>query len=161
MLNVNELIGFGVGGGLGFAYWRVRATAQTHVGGTPRSFRITEMEYRDAIGGSDQCSGGVATASTGVAANGFDDELTTIWSSASTNVGVEWLAYEFIAPPVVAEIQIYAGTYSGQVVQIPEFVVEVSSNGVNWDVAATFSPGNTWTADGSGYRSTPKTFTMP
>lgn len=143
------------------AYWRIRATSQTHVSGTARSFRCAEIQFRTSISGADEAVGGTASASSGANPSGaFDDVVTTQWVAAVTTIG-EWIAYSFPEGKSIKEVVISVATYFGVVVQAPDFSVDSSFDGTTWVSVATFSPGNTWVSDGSGYASLPLTFTLP
>lgn len=72
---------------------------------------IAEMEMHSSIGGTDQCTGGTATASGNIgggfeADKAFDDNAATMWNSG-TPVGA-WLQYEFASAKTIAEYSIKA-----------------------------------------------------
>lgn len=72
---------------------------------------LAEIEMAATVGGSDQCSGGTASASSvnpgaDVAAKLFDDNNTTAW--AGTKGALDWVMYDFGVPVDVAEVRMRA-----------------------------------------------------
>lgn len=87
--------------------WRLNITANC---GDSYYLVVYEIEFREVIGGADQCAGGTATASaqysaTYSAAKAFDNDLSTSWvPPLYTTTG--WIQYEFAAPKEIAEYTI-------------------------------------------------------
>lgn len=102
MLEVNNLIGFGAGGGGAATHWRLAYGPSSGA----NYVQAMEAELRESIGGLDACSGGTASASsvylTYSADNAFDNNSASSWISTSTGSG--WLAYTFSAPIEIKQI---------------------------------------------------------
>lgn len=144
MLNLTELIGFGVGGENAHKHWRIYWTAPS----TPYDYaQVTEMEMRATHGGADQCNGGTATAyaSTGsyTPDKAFDNDSSALtgYSSGTASTG-GWLAYQFPVPVPVTEISWASSTifYKGNPTA---FDVQYSDDGLTWITRASFS-GLSW-----------------
>lgn len=78
-------------------YWRIRPFLAFN-GGTS-GFGIAEVEMKDVVGGTDQCSGGTASARTAFsgagAANAFDNSTSTVYSHNVAISQSDWLQYDF------------------------------------------------------------------
>jgi hypothetical protein len=72
---------------------------------TVTSSGLAEVEMRLTAGGADQCSGGVALANSGTAANAFDNSTGTLWNPSSTSLP-HTLLYQFASPKDIREIAI-------------------------------------------------------
>ena len=119
-----------------------------------------EIEMREFIGGSDQCTGGTASASTVydasyVAAYAFDNGAAEWCSKPLTwdaGIGVytvsEWIAYDFSVPRAVCQIAYTAASSVGgwgAYYSPRDFLVQYSDDGSNWYTAASFSGYASWT----------------
>ncbi|MDP3124614.1 MAG: discoidin domain-containing protein [Thiobacillus sp.] len=133
MLNLTELIGFGVGGGDAHLYWRLRLTA-----GSGAFFTMYEVEFRASAGGVDQCSGGTAFASYSnpsyPPANAFDNNGGSLWTTSRQLVG-DYIGYQFAAPVSVQQ----AGYTSYGVGPCDGLILEYSDDGT------TYTPYGEWT----------------
>lgn len=72
---------------------------------------LAELEFRATPGGSDQATGGTASASSiyagsFVASNAFDDNVSTFWIASSSGFG--WIQYAFASPVSVAQVLLRA-----------------------------------------------------
>lgn len=127
------------------AYWRILVYFNN--GSTATS--IAEVEMRPTPGGSDQCAGGTASASSTLAgypaSNAFNnDGGTTFWVSDSEPTC--WLQYAFAAPVMVQEITM-TSRGDGFVADNPKvFSVEYSDDGSNWNQAWGGVFTSAWTA---------------
>lgn len=116
-------------------YWRIKVTA-VNSGST---VSIGEIEMRELPGEVDLCSGGTASADSVyvsyIAANAFDNNLTTRWSNNAALPA--WIQYQFASPVEIGEVRIRApdaGNYaSAQMVK--DFVLEYSDDGSTWTQA--------------------------
>lgn len=89
-------------------YWRlIIQSAQDNT----TSPALAEIEMRATPSGSDQCSGGTASASSSFsgsfpASNAFDNNVSTLWSAGNTVDGqnAPWLQYQFASAVHVAEL---------------------------------------------------------
>lgn len=142
MLNLNELIGFGVGGDDAHLYWRLYFPT----GSGAETTIANEIEMRDVSGGADQCSGGTASASTVLggnsASNAFDNNPSeTRWQSG-TGFAAEWIQYHFATPVAVSEFA-YT-TYAviiGTAGAGPDAIeLQYSDNGVDFATLHSFTP---------------------
>ena len=99
------------------------------------------------VGGADQCTGGIATASSGTAANAFDNNTGT-WTSV-TETSPNWIAYEFASSVGVGELAITCadGTRAITAFSLQQYI------GASW-ITVFSASGQTWT---SGER---KTYTI-
>lgn len=85
---------------------------------------------RATVGGSDQCSGGAASASSTIAgspANAFDGNTSTEWTSSTFP---QWIKYTFASDVEVLEFTISSGTVSGD--SPKDFRLEYSDNDADW-----------------------------
>lgn len=106
-------------------YWALFVSGQSSLGGA----EVSEAEMRGAIGGPDLCSGGTASASSGTAANAFDNSNSTVWSSAAGR-GLHRLAYQFASAVEVVEVAVRTGTSPNY---LPPFAVLAwSDDGAAW-----------------------------
>lgn len=145
MFNRSFLVGCGVGGGMAHKFWRLYFITK---GSGADYASAYEIEMRATPGGSDQCTGGAATASSTdsvyVPGRAFDNNTGSVyaWISAA-GLANQWIAYEFPEPVSVAELW-YMPYYFGSVLYGPsEFSIEYSDNGSDWTRLKTFS-GLTW-----------------
>lgn len=78
-------------------YWRIRLDENQL--GSGSTLGLAEVEMKDTVGGSDQCTGGTGSARTVFggtsAANAFDNNNTTIYSSSGGTNNCEWIRYDF------------------------------------------------------------------
>ena len=143
MLEINQLIGFGVGDSVGHKFWRVRMTSSC----LGANFYVPELEFRDTAGGVDLCVGGTPLASSSLspsetALNGFDNNLGTSWVSATKTANVEWLGYSFLAPVDVKQL---VWENDSDIFSPTTFNLEYSDNGTDWFLKQSFS-GMDWNA---------------
>lgn len=131
-----------------FAYWRIVVTANN---GHASFCTIVNLELRENLGWVDQCSGGVALATSFANADNrpeyaFDNDPASKWTSANapTVPAPQALQYQFVAPVSVREIAI-TGAVAGQTTMAPrDFTVERSIDGVSWEIAGTFAGVAGW-----------------
>jgi hypothetical protein len=124
-------------------YWRVRALSTWSTYG----FSIAEMEMRTSVGGTDQCSGGTASAlsyfdGTTTPANGFDNSNSTIYNQGgSPKTDSEYLSYDFGSGVTKAIVEIAWRTRTGgnSFFAPRTGIVESSTDGINWLARWTFS----------------------
>jgi hypothetical protein len=94
------------------AFWRLDMLSSVY----GSYYSLAELEFRAAPGGSDQATGGTATASSvysGVSADyGFDNNTTTLYHTNGS--GHQWLAYQFALPVSVGRISILARADNAQ-----------------------------------------------
>jgi len=124
-------------------YWRINVTANN--GGAYLS--LNEIEFRAAVGGSDQCTGGTVLFSSqaggtdNAATNAFDNDQSSKWTSNSTPTG--YIGYQFASPVNVGQIAITA-TYPGQGSYAPKaFSLQYSDNGSDWMTIKELSTNET------------------
>lgn len=124
----------GGGGGGAFDRWRLRSRLLL------AGFTVFhEVEMRATPGGADQCTGGTASASStnggNVAANAFDNNSATAWSSAGATLP-QWLEYQFPSAVDVEELAILPGNLD----QVAVFEVQYYDE-ANWQTDWThFTP---------------------
>lgn len=126
------------------SYWRVQFFANSGGG----VYGLADMEMRATPSGSNQTSGGTASASSTFsglsAANAFDGNSATVWGNASGVALGHWLKYAFASPVTVAEIAIRSrndASYN----QGPTYgIVQFSDDNTNWTNAWNFST-TAWT----------------
>lgn len=132
--------------------WRVRCI--TTSGGF---FGLAAVQMRTVSGGADQCSGGVAgassTYSSGYLADfAFDGNSGTDWASATGGAG-NWLCYDFGAAKDIVEFVMTARSGEG------------SGAGTSWAFerwnVSTGTWETMWTASGSFADGETKVFTKP
>lgn len=154
MLNVNQLIGFGVGGSDNkHKFWRVNMP----VGGPSTYTYVTEITMASSAGGADQCNGGTPSASSSMGTHpptyAFNNVLSTsdYWQSGAD--GACWLQYEFLSPVSVAEftVSVYAAAPN---IGPSTIELQYSDDGITF--TTVFSTSATWTAG-----SITKTYTVP
>lgn len=122
-------------------YWRLNVTAN---GGDNSFLGIVEVEMRATVGGADQCSGGVASASSqydndnNSAARAFNNvAVDDGWYTPAT-VTSGWLRYQFVSPVEVLQYTIKAPVT--QPARAPrDWTLECSANGTVWAIADTQS----------------------
>ncbi|WP_257556399.1 phage tail protein [Sphingobium sp. CFD-2] len=122
------------------AYWRV-LMLNNHGDGSFTG--LSNIEMRDVQGGPNLATGGTASvsnASSGSAANVFDENSATSWvASGSTN---QWAQYHFADPVEIVEVLLYSGNING-IGRLPrDCKVQYSDDGSSWTDAFTF----TWDA---------------
>lgn len=136
------------------AYWRVKITKL--LADDALLAIIAELEFRATVGGADQSTGGTAFASTGAsAANAFDNNVNTVWQSATLvpfDPVLEHVGYQFAAPVSVNEIaiRVYDDALTTGVISPGSPVniqVQYSDDGVAY-TTAFFRIGVTWTEEG-------------
>lgn len=109
-----------------------------------------ELEFRAAIGGPDQATGGTPSASSTYGASysadkAFDGNAATLWSGIDGVLPAEWLQYEFPTPVDVKEV-VFTARNDGSANQSPRTGrLEVSLDGMAWLTVAEFSV-DAWSA---------------
>lgn len=125
--------------------WRIRSTASSDGLGF---LGVSEISMRTSIGGADECSGGTAyltnEAATATASNAFDDNNTSIATTASSLLP-QWIGYKFAAAKDIVEITIRsrADSFYGQAPK--DFTVEYW-DGSAYQVAYTGTGETGWTS---------------
>lgn len=71
-------------------YWRLHATS----GNGDPNMGVAEIEMRTSLGGADVTGTGTAAASSGTAANAFDNSNSTVWTTTS-GAYPHWISYDF------------------------------------------------------------------
>jgi hypothetical protein len=117
-------------------YWGLYVTARA---GSGNGVTVGEIEMRGTPGGADLCTGGTALGASSfghVAANAFDNSLTTIWHNAATGGARVLLGYDFVVAVDVVEVLLSmppAGVAYPASTYAPEFVWIVwSDDGTTW-----------------------------
>ena len=139
-------------------YWRIYEVSPTGGG-----LAIGQISMAATIGGSNQCVGGTATASSqygGYApSNSFDGNPSDFWSSNGGDVG-EWIAYQFPSPVDVLELVIFPRPdYLADKQGLRLFNLDYSDDGTTWTTfanwyAATWNAGTSQTFDVIGGNAT-------
>ena len=128
-----------------YKYWRIYITqgcpAETYT-------HYAEIEMRATLGGADQCTGGIATASSEYAgdyyaSNAFDDNVSSVWHTNVSNIIGEWIQYEFLTDVYVEEITMLARSTFGARTPIG-YILQASNNGVDWWDKITVSDSLCW-----------------
>lgn len=141
MLEVNNLIGFGVGGGDSHLYWRLNFPTPNASG----DIMITEIEMRAYAGGPDQCVGGTPSQSAcepGYCANVAFDNVITDTSTYWTRDPTGWIQYQFSSPVDVKQISMVVYAYyinAGP----PTIELQYSDTGSSFTTVGTWT-GITW-----------------
>ncbi len=124
-------------------YWGVRVT-DSFYNGSPNypQFYIAELDMRSSVGGSSEIGSGTAGASAGApAANAFDGNPATIYSSGNGNNLPIILFYDFGVPIVIEEMVMQAITGSPAASRSPTgFDVVYSDDGSTWTTLTSFFP---------------------
>lgn len=148
MLNVNELIGFGVGGVSPHRYWRIRNTALVMSGGTPVQFVCVELKWRNIAGGEISVGGtpfASSTATPYVASRAHDNVFSTVnnWQANVVAVG-EWIAYDFNSQilPSSLDFALYSGT-----LQLASIALDFSDNAANWTQHREYTGLSGWVSN--------------
>ena len=130
------------------AYWRIYVNVVD--GAVPSGVSFAELQFRATLEGGSLCVGGTPSASsnydgTHSAAQGFDNDSTTIWASAA---GVpQWLAYHLPTPSVVNQISIQAREDGGTYGQTPTgFTIQSSDDGITWNDEWSVNDSTGWAA---------------
>jgi hypothetical protein len=126
-------------------HWRVYITAGN---GSPYRI-IAEMEMRHQVGGSDDCNGGTASASSildaGFPASKAFDNFSgggNAWASDGVE-STSWLAYQFPSPIEIAEVSIWGSADGSQ--SIKDFQIQYSDDGTTWTTIASITNQTGWT----------------
>ena len=127
-----------------------------------RMVQVAEMQMRASVGGANQCSGGVASASAGsvnAPANAFDASTATYWQSDQGASGTRWLQYAFATAVSVEEIAVTWGPSSSGVAA--SAWLQWSDDGLAWTLLSPFigcfddAPGSTRVVNGFAPPSNP------
>jgi hypothetical protein len=81
--------------------WRVYVTEDTSFF---QSSLVAEITMATSVGGSDECTGGTASSSSGTAANAFDNNAGT-WCQFSAQAP-QWIEYQFATSKKILEFSI-------------------------------------------------------
>ena len=121
--------------------WRINISA----GNNASYVEITRLQMMSVIGGTTITTGGTASASSEYpgqpAADAFDTNDITWWSSASGANGIGWLEYQFASP--VSIVQYKVKTNSGATYAPKSWTFEYY-NGSSWSVVNTQSNEVGW-----------------
>ncbi len=131
-------------------YWALFVSGASP--GTNGGAELSEVEMRASVGGADLCSGGAASASSGTAANAFDNTNGSVWASALAR-GLHRLAYQFASPVEVVEVSLRTGASPDYCP--PYAALAWSDDGTAWTLlgpafAVTQTTGTTTVASGFG-----------
>jgi hypothetical protein len=119
--------------------WRLQFTAAQS--GT--QVTIAEIAMRTTLGGSNACTGGTASTSTGTGENTvLDSDNTTGWSASPLP---HWWKYTFAAPVDIVQYAITFAMYLPGQFSPKDWVLEHSDDGTTWTVADTRSGIAEWT----------------
>lgn len=121
-------------------YWRIMPLS--NVSG---AFELNEVEMHDVFGGTDLCTGGTASATSGTAANAFDNNNATLWTAANNTPFTQTINYDFGVGVTKNIIEIRLGIGTNNVRAPLTGKVQYSDNNTDWTTAWTFSAA-TWTA---------------
>lgn len=147
-LGVNETERFSLYGTK--TYWRIYVTASVN---SPYYAYIAEFGVHTSVGGADVTTGagGTPAASTTfsgsfLAANAFDDNITTEWSSGINTVPPHWLRYHFTDEIDAVEFTVQATDDSLYAVDYSpmDFLFQYSGDGINWTTLYTISGEVDW-----------------
>jgi hypothetical protein len=115
--------------------WRIRITAS---GNVYSGITVARIEMATSIGGTDECTGGTASASsvysTHTADLAFDTQQTTYWQP---NGVPAWIEYEFATTKAIKEVAITQVPGAGWSQGPGDFTVEYW-NGSSWIVAGSY-----------------------
>lgn len=107
-------------------YWRLYITAASDW------VKILEIGWRDAIGGTDLTGSGTAitnsTSGFGSAAEAYDDDNNTYWSTYSDNGAGYWIGYNFGVDVTPKELYVVVPGSN----RPSEVAVEYSNDGNTW-----------------------------
>lgn len=127
-------------------YWRVYITANN---GSVDYTYLTELEFRDSPGGSDQAVGGTGIASSVFDSNDreekpYDGSDTSVWMTAQGQVQPSWVGYDFGAGVNVSEIAVtaYIDSYNDRMPK--DFDVQYSDDGSSWTTAWSVTGETGW-----------------
>lgn len=135
MLEVNNLIGFGVGGSGGPTDWRIFIVSRAL---SAYRTHVQEIQFRDSASGASKSVGGSAYAIDAVqpAANGFDGSTATRWESdLGSNV---WLAYSHPVGINVVEVYIEHQTVGVGAAQITSGYIQYKDDAGAWVTVKEF-----------------------
>lgn len=131
-------------------YWRLNLPPQSISNGT----QLSEVQVRGSVGGAD-ISGSATKTSTASTANFFDgNNATETYAFAGGNENLSlWIAFDFGAPTVVAEVYLRTGT-NGTLAP-NRLQIQYSDDGVTWGymapMFATAAQGASTAATFSGF----------
>lgn len=98
--------------------------------GGSSNLRIAELEFRDAVGGSNIATGGTALASGGMVANAFDGDPDTFWDGSDDPA--TFIGYDFGTPVAVREFAIRPSTSVTNNATPYVFDLQWSDDGSTW-----------------------------
>lgn len=109
------------------------------------------LELRSVVGGPSVAVGGTASQSSAYpgqeAANLFDGDDDTAWTSAHTAVGPQWAQYEFASAVEIVQMRMVAGDTSARRARAPkDFKLQYSDDGSTWADAVSYSDEAAWSA---------------
>jgi F5/8 type C domain/NedA-like, galactose-binding domain len=124
-------------------WWRVNCTAND---GHAFVWAVSSLQMRTTVSGADQCSGGVAGASTYfdytfLPTKAFDSDATTSWASS---VPTGWVSYQFASAKQIVEVSITARTAAPS--QAPKDFTVQYWDGAAWQTQWTVTGSSAWSA---------------
>lgn len=137
MLSVNQLIGFGAGGGIGpHRYWRIHTVSNP--GHSYLGYHNIEMRGvsggPDLTGsGTDINGGGTVGAATSACFDGNCDSVGYLYA-ISYPTGA-WIGYDFGSPVLISEVFLSEWGLAGHT----SLSIQYSDNGADWAEAKLFS----------------------
>ena len=134
-------------------YWRINVTETTS--GADHLLSCYEFEMRATVGGTDQCTGGTASASvnSSTAYKLFDNTTATYWVNGGPSVDF-WFQYDFGAGNEVTVLELqFMPRYVGQ--SLKDFQLQYSDNGTD------FFTLNSWTEVSGWIGGVEKLFQVP
>ncbi len=119
---------------VGHRYWRFQGLIAN--GNT----EMAAQECQFLLSGVDQTGSGTASASSGIAANAFDNDTGTVWTSTTP-----WeLTYDFGSAQI---IDAFSWQHGGSAGRGPwTFAIQYSDDNTNWVTAKMFVKNTTWVA---------------
>jgi hypothetical protein len=116
-------------------YWRIRGV----VGGGNPVMALTEIEFRDTLGGPQIATGGTAISSgnfdaTTPPSEAFDGITTGVnfWASPNPGYPGAWVGYQHPAPVTVVQAKLW-GRADAEPGQSPQrFGLDASADGITW-----------------------------
>jgi hypothetical protein len=123
-------------------YWRLYIRRNVN---TATYDNITEIELREGVGGTDVTGSGTASASSGTAANAFDNNTGTVWTSS--NQWTDWIAYDFGAGVQKAITEVAISANSTFPSDAPAtWSLQYSDDNSNWTAKWYVADEDAWTA---------------
>jgi hypothetical protein len=128
-------------------YWRIDITKTR----TPDSFfaQLAGIQLRLASGGSQQATGGTASASTFFSStppeDAFDGNAATWWASESGFGSPQWIQYQLPSALEIRAVLLQSGDNSTRALRAPEdFTIQYSDDGVSFTTAFSVVGAPAW-----------------